>query len=180
MEAMLAPPPLIPYEPKPIRELSAKLQVYIFNAGPFRQVIDMGSYGSKTLPALDKSDCLTTDMKVAGPIIIPGLPSECVDRNDNEWVRQYHKPEAQFEDNPGMDFALRVVEKSLRAVGVFVSQNSIPLNEEVRNAQESLRKTAALHCDERDNAFANGRFAIPFHEDAVFAHILGKTPKWLL
>jgi hypothetical protein len=62
-------------EPEAIKRESIERQVYIFNAGPF--LYDRpGSMGTFRIPALKVSDCLTPDLLVADPLVIPGRPSE--------------------------------------------------------------------------------------------------------
>jgi hypothetical protein len=120
---------VIPLESEEIKRESIDKQVFIFNVGPLSHARPMSSYGTITIPALEASSCLHSDLRVAGPVTIPGRPSECYpDPFSEKWRRLYHQPIDGTP--PGIDFALQVIgadrrgamSGDLRSEGVFISQ----------------------------------------------------------
>ncbi len=120
---------IVPSESKPLRELNEKEQVYIYNAGPWPSLRTLGSYGQLYIQGLDEAKVFD-GLAVAGPLVIPGLPSECYPR-EGMAERQYHTPpETMGEDlRPGYHFALEVIGRGrmvnsssdLTPEGIFIS-----------------------------------------------------------
>ena len=105
---------------------SERLQVYIYNVGPFTRVMDtLGSIGTFVIPGLPefneqgKSQVLQ-GMNVAGPVIIPGLPAEPYPGEprgqwlelDPEEYMTWTEADGEvwsLKDRPGIDLALRII-----------------------------------------------------------------------
>jgi hypothetical protein len=172
--------PELPEESEAIKRASVEKQVYIFNVGPIRFVQGCGSYGDVVIPALPERDCFGGT--VAGPVIIPGLPSECCKQyaNDSEYFeRIYHLPTgSEYAHHPGLDFAMEVIGAArqtkqyypgdLRRYGVFVSQSAEPSAEEIVEAQELLRKSAEEECAREDQIY---RMEVDRHQVALASWI---------
>jgi hypothetical protein len=180
------PPPI----PDAIRVVSEKQQVYIFSVCPIPFIQAMGSYGSFSIPALPENECFSG--QVAGPVVIPGLPSECIlaygPDGAKHFNRIYHLP-IGTKRPPGIDFALEVIGEGrfasrsagLRRFGVFISTERNPRPEIIKRAEDRLRKTAErilVDMDWQVEAAAKcGHGWAPDGNDRVylFARILGKT-----
>lgn len=125
--------PEVDEELEQVRELSVEKQVYIYSVGAWQQQVDgLGSMGQRVIVALPKEKVLQrNDLSVAGPLIIPGLPSETSPTGDNQTKRIYHKPKKSdpFSRHTGLHFAMEIVgcgpkspeQNDLRSYGVFIS-----------------------------------------------------------
>ncbi len=176
---------VIPLESEEIKRELIDRQVFIFNVGPFSYAREMGSYGTIRIPALEASACLHSDLRVAGPVIIPGRPSECYpDPLGEKWRRMYHlsidgKP-------PGIDFALQVIgagrrdvmSGDLRSEGVFISQDKVPNEKVIRRAQRRLRETAQDRCEFLSQRWEAGGVMPITEKDRAFAQLLNDNAQW--
>ncbi len=176
---------VIPLESEEIKRESIDRQVFIFNVGPFSHVREMGSYGIIRIPALEALACLHSDLRLAGPVIIPGPPSECYpDRFSEKWTRMYHQPIDGTP--PGIDFALNVIgagrgdamSGDLRSEGVFITQNQVPNEKVIWRAQRRLRETAQDRCKYLSQRWEAGGVMPITEKDRVFAHLLNDNAPW--
>lgn len=114
-----------------IKNLSEQQSWFIYNVSPWRYAQSMGSLGSMVIPGLDEALLLGDkgtehEFAVAGPLVIPGMPSETYP-NERKADRTYFQ---WWEKDPGYKLALAVcdagdsnkAEDDLRRRGVFVSQ----------------------------------------------------------
>ncbi len=177
---------VMPLESEEIKRESIDRQVYIFNVGPFSFARPMGSYGTVIIPALEVSACLHSDLRVAGPVIIPGRPSECYpDPVSEKWGRMYH----QSIDGtpPGIDFALQVigagrkgvVSGDLRSEGVFISPDRVPNEKVMLRAQKRLRETAQDRCEYLSQRSEAGDRVPITERDRSFARLLNDNARWV-
>ena len=175
---------VIPPESEEIKRESIDRQVFIFNVGPFSHVREMRSYGAVRIPALEESACLHSDLRVAGPVVIPGRPSECYpDPFSEKWRRMYHQPIDGTP--PGIDFALKVIgagrrgvmSGDLRSEGVFISQDQVPNEKVIRRAQRRLRETAQARWEDLSQRWEAGGVMIT-ENYRVFAQLLNDNAPW--
>jgi hypothetical protein len=132
---------------------SKEKQVYIFNVSPWSHNQPTGSMGTFYIPALAEKDVLSTELLVAGPLIIPGLPSETIPIDDGRTGRRdYHTPMEGRPDaeDSGLHFAKEVCgaggigaqqESNLLMQGVFISKkrgyNRVPA---IQNSRAWIRE----------------------------------------
>lgn len=195
---------LMPKEPAPITRQSIEGQVYIYNAGPFPFLQPMGSMGQFTIPHLAEDRVvLNTELNVAGPLIIPGLPKEPYPSEGMATILYHGPPENRGErsDNPGLDFAYEVIGKgqgvnasaNLEPYGVFVSlqrEQSKPEKgataeahaahqrwvKDVKDAQAKLRALCADRCQRGNMEYSRGNFKDYRSDDLyIMARIIKAT-----
>jgi hypothetical protein len=176
---------VIPLESEEIKRESIDRQVFIFNVGPFSHARPMGSYGTVIIPALEVSACLHADLRVAGPVTIPGRPSECYpDPFSEKWRRLYHQPIDGTP--PAVDFALQVIgagrrgamSGDLRSDGVFISQDRVPNEKVIKRAQKRLRETAQARCEYLSQRWQVGGGMPITERDRLFARLLNDDFAW--
>jgi hypothetical protein len=171
---------VIPVESEEVRRESIDRQVYIFNAGPFPHMRELGSYGTIRIPPLEASACLQSDLRVAGPVIIPGRPNEYYPGVG----RKYHTPPDRTP--PGIHFALevigarrgRIMACDWRSEGVFISQDQVPNEKVIHRAQRRLRETAQARCEYLSQRWEAGGGMPITEKDRVFAHLLNDNAQW--
>lgn len=177
---------LVPYEPKPIQDLSRRMQVYIYNAGPFPQSVSMGSMGTIRIDAVSASQFISMD--VSKPAVIPGIPSEVYPPFDQGGigVRHYYRPNGKnaVEETPGLSMAIEIVAEVER-MGVFVSstndQGDPEFIEKRDEARLRARSIAIEICHEYDRQYLKRaakerpfRLAGTVHDPAVMAVVAGR------
>ncbi len=179
----------IPPEDPEIIAKSKREQVYIYNVGPKTFDLEMGSYGSKTIPALPLAKCLNGN-DLAGPVIIPGCPSECYpapyeegedeegkDDTPKEWIRTYYAPAKWgVSRNAGLYLAMEIT-RNLDQWGVFISTEETPSAKQIQRAQDLLRERLVQVCEFANDAYRRHKFGA-IREYFLFdaAKILNKTP----
>jgi hypothetical protein len=177
---------VIPLESDEIKRESIDKQVFIFNVGPLSHARPMSSYGTITIPALEASSYLHSDLRVAGPVTIPGRPSECYpDPFSEKWRRLYHQPIDGTP--PGIDFALQVIgadrrgamSGDLRSEGVFISQVRVPSKKHILRAQRRLRETAQARCEYLSQRSEAGDRVPITERDRIFARLLNYNARWV-
>jgi hypothetical protein len=173
-------------ETEEIKRESIDKQVFIFNVGPLSHARPMSSYGTITIPALEASSCLHSDLRVAGPVTIPGRPSECYpDPFSDKRRRLYHQPIDGTP--PGIDFALQVIgadrrgamSGDLRSEGVFISQVRVPSKKHILRAQRRLRETAQARCKYLSQRSEAGDRVPITERDRSFARLLNDNARWV-